>query len=235
MALDKREGSVYNVNERSFIRRAAMEEKKNGNLKDSIHRGKILRAATTLFRRQGYHGTSTRQIALKAGVSLGNIYNHFPTKERLFATLLEEYEKEYFSPSQPMMKALAKTTFPDDIAEIGEASRQTVEKFADYLRLIYVDMIEFDAKHIARIFMGMRERYAKLLETRGEKLSSRIAEGVDPVAAMMTVTFSYQNFFIMEKLFNVKGHYGMDDKQAIRQFAELFRNGILPREERRGR
>lgn len=193
------------------------------------NRERILKAAAALFRRQGFHGTSTREIAEKAGVSLGNIYNHFPTKERLFATLLELYEREYFSPEQPLMKVFARTSFPENIEAIGEASRETVERFADYMRLIYVDMIEFDARHIARVFQGMRERYAALLRQKGPGGAPRLVAGIDPVAAMMTVVFSYYNFFIMEKLFGVKGHYGMDDRRAIRHFAEVFRKGILPR------
>ena len=33
-------------------------------------------AALRIFTRQGYHGTSVREIADEAGISLGNIYNY---------------------------------------------------------------------------------------------------------------------------------------------------------------
>lgn len=202
------------MNERSLSKTAA----RSGN------RRLILKAATALFSRRGFHGVSTREIAQKAGVSLGNIYNHFPNKEALFATLLREYEAEYFSPEQPLARAFSGAGFPDNIEAIGRASRETVERFSDYMRLIYVDMVEFEARHIARVFLNMRDRYRRIQSDRGVQ----VARDVDPVAAMMMVTFGYFNFFIMERLFKVKGHYGMSEDETIRLFARVFRGGVLP-------
>jgi AcrR family transcriptional regulator len=190
----------------------------------SSNRAPILKAAAKLFRRQGFHGTSIREIAEEAGVSVGNIYNHFPTKERLFATLMKEYEKEYFSPEQPLARVLAEIPFPENIEAMGRASRETVDAFADYLRLIYVDMVEFDARHIRRIFLAMRKRYASIQAKTG----TAVASDVDPVAAMMMVSFGFSNFFIMEELFKVTGHYGMTEEEAIRFFARVYRRGLSP-------
>jgi AcrR family transcriptional regulator len=195
--------------------------------KDPSNRGKILKAATQLFRRQGFHGTSTRQIAEKAGVSLGNIYNHFPNKEDLFATLLQTLEAEYFQPDQPLAKAFTETSFPDNIEVLGKAAGETVDKFPDYLRLVYVDIVEFDGKHIGSIFQGMRERYAQVLKKKG--LSRPIAPWADPVRAMMMVLWSFNNYFTVERLFGVKGHYGMKDDEVVKFFARVFREGLLPK------
>ena len=49
----------------------------------------ILSAAHTLFLEQGYHGTSMRQIAYRAGIALGGIYNHFAGKEGIFTAVFE--------------------------------------------------------------------------------------------------------------------------------------------------
>lgn len=48
----------------------------------------ILEAATELFLRQGYQGTSMDQIAALAAVSKQTVYKHFSDKERLFADIL---------------------------------------------------------------------------------------------------------------------------------------------------
>ena len=37
-------------------------------------------AAVNLFMEHGYHATSMRQIAERAGLALGGIYNHFSSK-----------------------------------------------------------------------------------------------------------------------------------------------------------
>ncbi|MBH1712164.1 TetR/AcrR family transcriptional regulator [Stenotrophomonas maltophilia] len=43
----------------------------------------ILQAALQCFLEKGFHQTSMRDIAQEAGVSLGNLYNHFPGKEAI--------------------------------------------------------------------------------------------------------------------------------------------------------
>ncbi len=187
---------------------------------------RILAAAACLFTRRGFHGTSTRDIASKAGVSLGNIYNYFGTKEEIFVSLLEKYEKEYFGPGQPLTGTLAATPFPDNIEELGFASRAMVEKFSVYILLIYVDVVEFEARHVGKIFSRMRRGCAAALKA-GPAGRARIASDIDPVGALMMVTWNYFNYFIMEKLFKVKGHYGLADEQAVRLFARVFKRGIL--------
>ena len=54
-------------------------------------RSQILRAALKLFSTRGYHGTSVRDIADAAHVSVGNVYHQFLEKEAIFNTLLERY------------------------------------------------------------------------------------------------------------------------------------------------
>jgi len=48
----------------------------------------ILEAATTVFLRNGYLGTSMDEIAALAGVSKQTVYKHFADKERLFSEIV---------------------------------------------------------------------------------------------------------------------------------------------------
>ena len=41
---------------------------------------KIERAALQLFTRRGFHGTTVREIAKKAGISMGKLYIYYDTK-----------------------------------------------------------------------------------------------------------------------------------------------------------
>ena len=50
----------------------------------------ILEAAQEAFAAQGYEATSVREICEAAGISKPVLYDHFPSKERLFAELLEK-------------------------------------------------------------------------------------------------------------------------------------------------
>src|SRR3974377_1387183 len=57
-------------------------------VKNSTQKDSILAAASQLFARQGYHGTSTREIARLADVSENTIFRHFDRKEDLFWSAL---------------------------------------------------------------------------------------------------------------------------------------------------
>src|SRR5437763_3587360 len=48
----------------------------------------ILDAATTVFLKKGYLGTSMDEIAALAGVSKQTVYKHFADKERLFSEVV---------------------------------------------------------------------------------------------------------------------------------------------------
>src|ERR1039457_4107086 len=56
--------------------------------KSSVRTDKILQAAGKLFARQGYYGTSTREIARLADVSENTIFRHFDNKDDLFWSAL---------------------------------------------------------------------------------------------------------------------------------------------------
>ena len=53
-------------------------------------RRRILDVARRLFAGQGYGVTTTRDIARSAGIASGTLFNYFPTKEAVLATLAAE-------------------------------------------------------------------------------------------------------------------------------------------------
>lgn len=54
-------------------------------------RSAILRAATALFLRNGYDGTSLAKVASAAGVSTATLFKRFPTKAALFDAIVTEH------------------------------------------------------------------------------------------------------------------------------------------------
>ena len=45
----------------------------------------ILKAAEKLFSRNGFEGVSTKQLAIEAGVAIGTLYHHYPSKEDIYS------------------------------------------------------------------------------------------------------------------------------------------------------
>ncbi|WP_420334104.1 TetR/AcrR family transcriptional regulator [Roseibium sp.] len=57
--------------------------------KSELRRQRIIEAAATLFILKGFHQTGMRDIASQAGISLGNLYNHFKGKHEIIAAIAE--------------------------------------------------------------------------------------------------------------------------------------------------
>ena len=52
-------------------------------------RDEILSAAQRCFVRSGFHQTSMQEICTEAGMSAGNLYRYFPSKETIIAGIAE--------------------------------------------------------------------------------------------------------------------------------------------------
>ena len=53
-------------------------------------RSGILEAGRHTFARKGYHGTSTAELAARAGCSEPTLYKYFPSKQAVFAAVLDD-------------------------------------------------------------------------------------------------------------------------------------------------
>ena len=67
----------------------------NANAEQTKRR--ILHAASELFADHGFDGTSVRQIAAGAGVSLGMIRHYFGSKEGLWKAVVSSHFTEYMN------------------------------------------------------------------------------------------------------------------------------------------
>lgn len=192
-------------------------------------RRQVLDAALQLFSTQGYRGTNVREIADQAGVSTGNVYHHFEDKETIFRALLDEFWALTDSKRYPLTRVLTSGRFPDDLEQIGNAARDSVHEYRQYIALIYVDVIEFDGTHIRKFYAELASRYTKRLQQEGvmESIRLRLRPDVSPVSAMLITTRIFINYFSMEILFGVPEPFGKDSQEMVKEIADIIRNGIL--------
>lgn len=196
--------------------------------KSERSRRQVLDAALELFSHRGYRATTVRDIAEHAGVSIGNVYHHFPDKETIFRTLLEEFSRITQSKRYPFMRALLAGRFPDDIEQLGLAARESVREFRDYIALIYVDVIELEGTHIHKFYGEMGLRIASSLGDEAlQHIAARLRPNVSPIFALLLTARIFFNYFTIETLFNVPEPFGKDTPQVIAEIADMLRNGML--------
>lgn len=73
-------------------------------VKSEQTRRQLIESALSLFRTQGYAKTTMRSIAEAAGVSVGNAYYYFRSKDELVAELYRSLEDEHRSRSLPLLR-----------------------------------------------------------------------------------------------------------------------------------
>lgn len=196
--------------------------------KSEASQNAVLDAGLALFSTQGYRATTLREIAAKAGLSVGNIYHHFPDKHAIYQRLIERYWERLLDPELPLNRLFARAQFPEDLEEMAGAIEQVVGDNAPHILLIYVDIIEFQGEHVRAFYEGMAKRFA---EAYGPRFAARRAAGefgdADPMTAVMVATRWLFYFFTVEKCFGVPLHLGMTSGQATTEFIRLLRYGLL--------
>lgn len=89
----------------------------------------VVEAATTLFLRHGYLGTSMDQIAAFAAVSKPTVYKFFPDKEQLFTAIVLETLDRAGAPFLAELSRLAETRsgqLTDDLRDLARRYLATV-------------------------------------------------------------------------------------------------------------
>jgi AcrR family transcriptional regulator len=200
--------------------------------KSERSRRAVLDAALRLFARQGYRATTMREIADRAKVSTGNVYHHFPDKERIFRELLDEYFAIAETQRFPFRRALySGDLFPGNIEQLGFAARDSIRQYRDYHLLIYVDVIEFGGTHIQKFYGQMADRYTHFFAEQGklEEVQARLRPNVSPTSALLLTARMFFNYFSVEILFNVDAPVGKDSRQVVEEIADIIRNGVCAR------
>jgi AcrR family transcriptional regulator len=191
------------------------------------NRIQIEQAAQSLFTRQGFHGTNIRDIAELAQVSTGAIYTYFPTKEALFESLVHSYEKRIRAWRTKKVENLGPPFSRRSLELLAAEIRAFVSEHADYWKLMYIDVVEFNNRHFAQSFHNVPEQFKWRLDAELNEVSANPAWcGIDPGFVLATIYLQILTYFLVERLFSGNQHLGVSDDTAIRRIIDLVLNGL---------
>ena len=134
---------------------------------------RILRAAHLLFVQQGYHGTSMRQIAKKAGIALGRLYNHFDSKDALFNAVCHEHHP--YKDSLPAILAAKRETVEEFVRDAIGRMIKAFEHRPEFMILMFIELVEFNSLYPHELFRELLPQtqplIRRLFETNRARLS----------------------------------------------------------------
>ena len=111
----------------------ARSEQLNQRMREAS-RARILKAALKLFAAHGYAGTSIRMIARSARISVGLVYNYYPTKADLLGAIFEQSMRDV---EASFALADAERTPEKRIERLVRSAFEILEANRDFWRLSY--------------------------------------------------------------------------------------------------
>ncbi|MFZ0139160.1 MAG: TetR/AcrR family transcriptional regulator [Candidatus Sulfotelmatobacter sp.] len=186
---------------------------------------KIERAALQLFTRKGFHGTTVREIAKKAGISMGKLYIYYDTKEDIFIDLVHHLGRKMEAIRQKELIPLMASLDPDSLRNLARAIGRIVSENLDYWRLMYIDVVEFRHKHFIHSFREIAGGLRMYANAMIQKSKVTFPPGVDASLAYTAIYLQFFTYFLAEELFGAKRHLGMSDEEAIDQLVLLYTGG----------
>ena len=189
-------------------------------------RRQILAVATKLFARQGFRGTTTREIAERARVNEAILFRHFPSKESLYWAILEE--KCHVSRGHERLEAELKA--PGDarevLARIAEGILQRNTEDTTLSRLLLFSALEnhrlshrYFRTHVARYYDALAEHIR-----RGIRAGT--FRRVDPILAARGFLGMVVYHFLIQELFGGRRYQKFDLQHVCTTLADLWLAGM---------
>jgi AcrR family transcriptional regulator len=186
----------------------------------------IIEAAYSLFLEQGYAATSMRQIAGRAGRALGGIYNHFESKEAIFAELIIERH-----PFQQILPIMLNTPANDIEQFIRKAARTMVHELGkrpDFIKLMFIEIVEFNGKNMPLILEQVLPKALPLVKEfdKNKKILRPIPTFIF-LRAFIGLFFSYY----MTELLLADIPAARVQGNTLDHFVDIFLHGVLVNKE----
>jgi TetR/AcrR family transcriptional regulator len=187
----------------------------------------LLEVAMSTFSRRGFKGTTTKEIAAAAGVAEAVIFQHFPSKEALYAAVLKLHletgdEEKWIAEINDCMSR------NDDEGLFLSFMRRILHVYRhDPLleRVILFAALEGHQQGLAR----MQEQFAPIFERSMEYIARRQREGVfmdgNPHAIMICLGGLAHQCGLITQIFRAPMPE-ISDEDIAQQFTRILLQGI---------
>lgn len=196
--------------------------------KDTPTKGETTRiaiedAAVELFMEQGYHATSMRQIAERAELALGGIYNHFKSKDEIFEAII--IDKHPYKRVLPAILEAQGETVEDFMKSAARISMAELKKQPYFMNLMFIEFVEFNGKHGASLLREVAPKvlpiFEKLVKSRNELRITNPAMLVRSFFGMLI------SFIITEIVIGNSPISALQPKNPMDVYVDIYLHGIL--------
>jgi len=196
--------------------------------KENMKKGEVTRlavedAAISLFLEQGYHATSMRQIAKRAGLALGGIYNHFTSKDEIFEAII--IDQHPYKKILPLILAVEGETAQEFFSNAFRIVITELGKQPEFINLMFVELVEFKGRHGS---VMLREIAPKVLPVFEKIVKNKKGLRVTNPAVLMRSFFGMIiSYFVTEMVISNSVVSKLMPKDSTDVYIDIFLNGVL--------
>lgn len=182
-----------------------------------------MNAALKLFSHQGYHATTTKEIAAESGVAEGLIFYHFGDKRKLLLYLVNNFS--FVTQLQEEAGELSKLPAEEALFQFGLAYLGFLRTNMDYLMLIWSPELIRDAEvsnEVSQLIGGIGTAGSSILK---QAAGSKHQPEHTVQTAMMTMTSSILVYCMLHTRFGQET-LPLGDESYIRELVRLLMHGM---------
>ncbi|MCX6059075.1 MAG: TetR/AcrR family transcriptional regulator [Chloroflexi bacterium] len=180
-------------------------------------------AAVELFMEHGYHATSMRQIAERADLALGGIYNHFKSKDEIFEAII--VDKHPYKKILPLVLEAQGENIEDLLKNAMQTAITEFGREPYYIKLMMIELVEFNGKHGALI---LKEIAPKVLPVFEKIVKTRKNLRVTNPAMLMRIFFGMVLSYFMTDMIMSNSMVGvLMPKNPMDVYVDVILHGVL--------
>lgn len=192
---------------------------------------RIVHAAVALFSRQGYQGTSTREIARLADISEVTLFRYFERKEDIFwAALVSSFRT--IKPRLDLLEKLSHRDAPEVVLpKILSLFGDTATYSPELVRLIGVAFLEVRGK----VESVCREHLSSLFSSIANYLEANTKSGrirtLNPTILTTAIALTIIAQPELSRLFEGHRDSRLDSRRTIDEYTAFWLSVLVPRAE----
>jgi TetR/AcrR family transcriptional regulator len=211
------------------LEQAAPRAHGHARMSGDDRRRQLIEVAIDLFSKNGFAGTTTKEIAAAAGVTEAIIFRHFATKQDLYKAILD-YKcgqlsiENWMDEAQGLMDAEDDTGFFRFLIEKMVSFARDDTKFSRLLAHAALEGHELAIMHHDQLAMPIGKKFKDYIARRQAAGAIR---GTDPGIVLLALAGAGTHYANQKYVYRQSKFPGGDDNCVIDGLLQILREGLL--------
>ena len=191
---------------------------------------RIIQAAVALFSRQGFHGTSTRELARLADVSEVTVFRYFKHKDDIFCSALQSS----FTAIKPCLNSLdrrSKRKTPDVMLPEVISTLVDIATFSpELVRLIAVSLLELRGRAEQICRENLTPLFTAIFDYMSRDIESGMIRNLNPAIVTSAILLTVIAQPELSRLIEESGLWQASGRKAIDEYSAFWLDVLEPQQ-----